>query len=189
MKPGTTEVSNSCVRMGMRQGIRLLLHRCYCTTDVAGSESTRLVRTLGATGSWGADPSAWAASASFCCMRRVSSFWRSGATKVYSPVISRSRWPAIFDASIALPPTCCRQVILARRNECGPGPGSGCRPFQRLTVAARAITAQLEAAAEIHWSWPCGKPPSKYGWKPMARVGTCQEPSGSWAPSRKRAPF
>src|SRR6187399_3728277 len=27
-------------------------------------------------------------------MRRVSSFWRSGATKVYSLVISRSRWPA-----------------------------------------------------------------------------------------------
>lgn len=29
-------------------------------------------------------------------MRRVNSFWRSGVTKVYSPVISRSEWPAIF---------------------------------------------------------------------------------------------
>jgi hypothetical protein len=30
----------------------------------------------------------------------------------------------IFDALIALPPTRCRQVMLARRNECGPGGGS-----------------------------------------------------------------
>jgi hypothetical protein len=56
-------------------------------------------------------------------MRRVSSFCRSGATKVYSPVISRSAWPAIFEASIALPPTSCRQVMLARPKECGPKPG------------------------------------------------------------------
>src|ERR1019366_8569706 len=34
-------------------------------------------------------------------MRCVSSFWRSGVTKVYSPVISRSLWPAILEASIA----------------------------------------------------------------------------------------
>jgi hypothetical protein len=46
-----------------------------------------------------------AASRSLRWMRRVSSFCRSGLTQVYSPVISRSLWPAIFDASIALPPT------------------------------------------------------------------------------------
>ena len=36
------------------------------------------------------------ASRSLRWMRRVSSFCRSGLTQVYSPVISRSLWPAIF---------------------------------------------------------------------------------------------
>src|ERR1035437_9958511 len=53
-------------------------------------------------------------------MRRVSSFWRSGVTKVYSPVISRSLCPAILEASMALPPTCCRHVMFALRKEWGP---------------------------------------------------------------------
>ena len=46
-----------------------------------------------------------AATESFCWRRRVSSFCRSAVTNVYSPVISRSLWPAIFEASMALPPT------------------------------------------------------------------------------------
>jgi len=48
----------------------------------------------------------------------------SGSTNVYSPVISRLLWPAILDASIALPPTCWRHVMLALRKECGQGLGS-----------------------------------------------------------------
>jgi hypothetical protein len=55
-------------------------------------------------------------------MRRVNSFCRSHVTKVYSPVISRSLWPAIWDASIALPPNCCRHVMMTYRKE-GPAPG------------------------------------------------------------------
>jgi hypothetical protein len=43
-----------------------------------------------------------AASRSFCWMRRVSSFCRSAVTKVYSPVISTSLWPAILGAPSAL---------------------------------------------------------------------------------------
>ena len=60
------------------------------------------------------------ATVNFCWIRRVSSFCRSAVTNVYSPVISRSLWPAIFEASMALPPTCCRHVMFARRKECGP---------------------------------------------------------------------
>jgi hypothetical protein len=44
----------------------------------------------------------------------------------------------------------------------------------------RAIADHAVAAMEIHWSWPCGNPLSKYGWKPNARVRTCHEPSVSW---------
>src|SRR5579859_7832785 len=43
-----------------------------------------------------------------------------------------------------------------------------------------AIADHAVAAIETHWSRPCGNPLSKYGWKPNARVRTCQEPSVSW---------
>ena len=46
------------------------------------------------------------------------------------------------------------------------------------------MTAQLEPAAEIHWSRPCGKPLSRYGWIGMERVRTSQEPSSSCVRSR-----
>ena len=53
-------------------------------------------------------------------MRGVSSFWRSGSTKVERPAISKLLWPTLMDASLAPPPTCCRQVMLERWKECGP---------------------------------------------------------------------
>jgi len=37
--------------------------------------------------------------------------------------------------------------------------------WERGAVKLRAIAAQLEPAAEIHWFLPCGKPLSRYGWK------------------------
>src|ERR1035437_1243916 len=42
---------------------------------------------------------------------------------VYSSVILVLAWPAILLVSMLLPPTSCRQGILARRRECGPKPG------------------------------------------------------------------
>ncbi len=59
-------------------------------------------------------PACLAAFARRAWIRRVSSFWRSGLTNVYSAVMLTSAWPAIFEASMALPPTSCRQVMLAR---------------------------------------------------------------------------
>ena len=56
-------------------------------------------------------------------MARVNSFCRFNWTIVYSSVIFVLAWPAILLASMLLPPTSCRHVILARRRECGPKPG------------------------------------------------------------------
>src|SRR5690349_20843480 len=44
------------------------------------------------------------------------------------------------------------------------------------TAVLSAITAQLVPVAEIHWSFPCGKPLSLYGWNGKARLRTYQEP-------------
>ena len=54
--------------------------------------------------------------------------------------MSTSLWPAILLASIALPPTSCRQVMLARRRESGPKPwksqpSAAARAFERLPDA------------------------------------------------------
>jgi hypothetical protein len=48
-------------------------------------------------------------------MRRVSSFCRSELAQVYSPVISRSLWPAIFDASSRLTTHWCDGVTRVTR--------------------------------------------------------------------------
>ena len=45
-------------------------------------------------------------------------------TTVYSPVILLLAWPAIWLASMLLPPTSCRQVMLARRSVCSPRPAN-----------------------------------------------------------------
>ena len=96
-----------------------------------------------------------AASASFPWIRRVSSFCRSAVTKVYSPVISRSLWPAIFDASMALPPTCCRHVMFALRNECGPSPGkshpSACAAWCRASRTPESQRGLPGAAGDSAW--------------------------------------
>jgi len=63
----------------------------------------------------------------------VSSSWRVSWIFVYSSVIRTVLWPAIFDASMLDPPTSCRQVMLARRKECGPRPGKS----QPSATAAR----------------------------------------------------
>ena len=47
-----------------------------------------------------------------------------------------------------------------------------------------AIVAQFVAAMEIHWSWPCGKPLSKYGWNGIDRLRTYHDPSSSWVDMR-----
>src|SRR4051812_24993910 len=46
-------------------------------------------------------------------------------------------------------------------------------------AGTRAIDAQLVAATEIHWSGPCGKPLSKYGWIGIERLLTYHDPSSS----------
>ena len=48
------------------------------------------------------------------------------------------------------------------------------------------MVAHAVAACEIHWSWPYGKPLSKYGWIFMARLFTYQDPSSRCVRSRKR---
>jgi len=48
---------------------------------------------------------------------------------VYSSVMRTALWPAIFEASMLDAPSSCRHVILARRKEWGPRPGS-CSPRQ-----------------------------------------------------------
>ncbi len=62
----------------------------YWTTAVTGAVSARLGGASGvggaagggASGSAGLSSDFLAAAVSFCCMRRVSSFWRSAATNV-----------------------------------------------------------------------------------------------------------
>src|ERR1017187_10256838 len=65
-------------------------------------------------------------------MARVNSFCRFNWTIVYSSVIFVLAWPAILLASMLLPPTSCRHVMLARRREWGPKP----RKSQPSAVAA-----------------------------------------------------
>ena len=62
------------------------------------------------------------ACASFSCNRWVSSSCRRNCTTVYSPVILLLAWPAIWLASMLLPPTSCRHVMFARRSVCNPSP-------------------------------------------------------------------
>jgi hypothetical protein len=92
------------------------------------------------------------ASRSCCWMRRVSSFCRSGLTQVYSPVISRSLWPAIFDASIALPPICWRHVMLARRNECRPSPG---KSREEVAGPVARVEKGFDLAAQVGIATTC----------------------------------
>lgn len=66
---------------------------------------------------------------------------------MYSAVMSTSAWPAVFEASIALPPTSCRQVTFARRNECGPSPGKS----QPSAYAAWWSASRTPAS---HNDWP-----------------------------------
>ena len=53
---------------------------------------------------------------------------------------------------------------------------------------ANAVAAQPVAAQEMNWSFPCGKPLSKYFWNGRARVRTSQEPSSCWVTTRKFSP-
>ena len=113
-----------------RRAVINLDRRAYWTIVVTGFASTLLGGTSGADDVDGATSAvAWSfccslsASASLSWMRRVSSFCRFGATKVYSPVISRSAWPAIFAASMAGPPTSCHQVMLAAPERVWSGAG------------------------------------------------------------------
>lgn len=55
-----------------------------------------VVVTVVDAGSAGVTAALASAAARIAWMRRVSSFWRSGATKVYSPVISGAMRPAIL---------------------------------------------------------------------------------------------
>src|ERR1051326_5019591 len=89
----------------------------------------------------------------------------------------------------ASPELCCGKVtasaslLLPQRSSRKQASRLGIRPARTTGAGAgsamciRAVADQAVAAIEIHWSWPCGKPLSKYGWKPNARVRTCHEPS------------
>jgi len=79
-------------------------------------------------------------------------------TNVYSPVMSTSLWPAILLASIALPPTSCRHVMLARRKECGPRPGkSQLTSFAASWIALRMPPLRGDLSrTRSHLSWPSG---------------------------------
>jgi hypothetical protein len=56
--------------------------------------------------------------------------------------------------------------------------------WPRFAAAASAISAQLLAAIDTHWSGPCGNPLSKYAWNATARDVTYHDPSTSCERSR-----
>src|SRR5260370_24672253 len=63
-------------------------------------------------------------------------------------------WPAILLASMALPPTSCRQVILARRNECSPKPG---KSHSASTAASLSAFRTPESHIGLVRSSSCAK--------------------------------
>jgi Protein of unknown function (DUF4238) len=85
----------------------------------------------------------------------------ASATTVYSSVILVLAWPAIWEVSMLLPPTSCRQVMFARRRECGP------KPRKSQPSAAAAFLSALrtpESHIGRRLSSSCGKTQASGSW-------------------------
>jgi hypothetical protein len=67
---------------------------------------------------------------------------------VYSSVILVLAWPAILEASMAEPPTSCRQVMLARRKESGPKPGKS-QPSSAVAFSGACRTPESQSGRPL----------------------------------------
>ena len=79
-------------------------------------------------------------------------------------------------------------AVPAPRQAAAVAPARDAHRNQGCAAGMSAMAAQLVAPAETHWSWPWGKPLSKYGWNGRDRDRTYHEPSSSCVSRRNFAP-